>query len=363
MKRYTYILLTTLTVILTQTACSNEQAETVKAVKPILFSAAMQQPVTRAGVYVGDVQNTAFVENEVVDVFIKEHGGTSMTYAQPIYYKGTTARDDEVDGKVYYALGDPRNSSNVQLTAADVAWPNDNNGIDIWAFHPTGAVTNLSAANTFSVKSDQSTNANYRLSDLMAAERTNVARQDERVQLTFTHLLSKVIVTLKGDRSLNINHEGWRDGATEGQQRAAQIEANNRLVGARVDLMSIKPTTSITSPNTIATASGSANVYVGTIATTTELVDADDAASAWQIACIIPPQTIAAGASMLKITMADGGVLYYKPTAPCTFTSGHVNTYNITVHAKEMTLTGSTIDPWTVGDTDQGHEAQPVITL
>ena len=352
MKIYRNIFILVLTLSLT-IACDNGQTEQQQAVNELLFEAGMQPAATRAGV---NVQNTHFDENEEVDVYIEEQVSSTVTYAQPIVY---TATASEVS-QGFYSLSSPHQRDNSDIDI--VTWPSTHK-LDIYAFYPARVVNNLTSAFSFSIQSDQSTTSGYRQSDLMACQLMDVARIKARVQLTFTHLLSKVIVTLKGDRSLNINHEGWRDGATEGQQRAAQIEANNRLVGARVDLMSIKPTTSITSPNTIATASGSANVYVGTIATTTELVDADDAASAWQIACIIPPQTIAAGASMFKITMADGGVLYYKPAVLCTFTSGHVNTYNITVHAKELTLTGSTIDPWTVGDTDQGHEAQPVITL
>ena len=367
MKRYADILLMTLATFLMLTACSVEVLRTAadEQQQPILLSAAMQQSATRGGVFVADVQNYAFKENEVIDVFINENGGSSKTYSQPIFYMGTTARDSETDGKVYYALGNPRNSSNQQLTAADVAWPSTN-GIDIRAYHPTKAVTTLSGANTFTVQADQSTDANYRKSDLMAASRDNVARQDERVQLTFRHLLSKVIITLRGDRSLNINHEGWRDGATVEQQTAAQAEANQKLIGATVRLLTISPSITITPPTALGTsATGTAQtITVGTIAATTELVTSDDATSAWQIACIIPPQEIAASTAFVQVTMADGGVLTYKPDAKCTFSSGHANTYNLTVHAKELTLSGNpTIDPWTGGDTDQGHETQPVITM
>lgn len=353
MKHYKYI--TILTTLLFA-SCQNEQVETPIATKPIQFAVAMQQPdVTRAGV---NVQNTMFDSNEQIDVFIKDKGNT-IAYAQPIVYKATPVRDEGV----FYALTDPRTTANAVLSPGQIAWPNTTN-IDINAFYPKGIVLNLTTAHSFTIQTDQSTDAKYRQSDLMASEKLNVARQDERVQLTFTHMLSKCVITLKGDRSLNINHEGWRDGATEEQQRAAQIEANSRLVGANVALMTILPTTTIKSPKVLGTTSGTAiNVDMGTIATTTELVDPDDAASAWQMACIIPPQTIAAGTQMFKITMADGGVLYYKPAALCTFTSAHVNTYNITVHAKELTLTGCSIDGWTTGDTDQEHESQPVITF
>ena len=336
------------------TACTNEVIDS-HASDALQFEANIGHSATRAGVA---VQNTYFDSGQKVDVFISENGGSTVTYEQPITYSASPS----VYAEGFYALASPQHN----LTAiGEVVWPSDDShSIDIYAYYPSGKVTNLGAANSFTVQSEQSTTENYRQSDLMAAQTTGVFRQKTRVKLTFTHLLTKVIVTLKGDRSLNINHEGWRDGATEEQQQAAQVEANNKLVGATVRLLTIKPTLTITKPRTLSAASESQTITVGTIATGTERVASDDATSAWQIACIIPPQEIEAGTAFIQVTMADGGVLTYKPDAKCTFTSTKVNTYNMTVHAKELTLTGNpTIDPWTVGDTDQGHETQPVITL
>ncbi len=336
------------------TACTNDVSESGTS-DALLFEANIGRSATRAGVA---VQSTYFDSGQKVDVFISENGGSTVTYEQPITYSASPA----VDGEGFYALADPQHNS---TAIGEVVWPNnDSHSIDIYAYYPSGKVTNLEAANTFTVLSDQSSKENYRQSDLMAAQTTGVRRQKTRVKLTFTHLLTKVIVTLKGDRSLNINHTGWRNGATEEQQRAAQVEANSKLIGATVRLLTIKPTLTITKPQALSAASASTTITVGTIATGTERVDPDDAASAWQIACIIPPQEIAASTAFIQVTMADGGVLTYKPNAKCTFTSTKVNTYHMTVHAKELTLTGNPIiDPWTVGDTDQGHEAQPVITL
>ena len=339
------------------TACS-EQVEIASSSDAIRFAVAMSTPTTRGGV---TVQNTGFDHGEEIAVFIKENATTiGKTYDQPIIYKATTARDSEKDGMVYYALGDPRNTGGTAKSITETSWPPSNH-IDINAFYPKTAVDALNTAKTFTVQTNQSTDANYRLSDLMAAELTNVERQDERVQLTFTHLLSKVIVTLKGDRSLNINHAGWRDDAAESDVTAAQIESNQRLIGAKVELMGMNNQVTITSPRTISGITGSQDITLGTIAATTERVVADDETSAWQISCIVPYQTVSSARKLIRVTMADGGVLWYTGTA--SLAQSTVNTFNITVHAKELTLTGSTIDPWTVGDTDQGHEAQPVITL
>ena len=349
MRKYIYIL------CLAMTACTNDVSESDTSAA-LLFEANIGRSATRAGVA---VQSTYFDSGQKVDVFISENGGNTVNYEQPLTYSASPS----VDAEGFYALADPQHNS---TAIGEVVWPNDNlhHTIDINAYYPSGIVTNLSAANSFTVQSDQSSTGNYRQSDLMAAQLTGVSRQKTRVKLTFTHLLTKVIVTLKGDRSLNINHEGWRDGATEEQRQTAQVEANSKLIGATVRLLTVQPTLTITKPRTLSAASGSTTITVGTIAAGTERVDPDDDASAWQIACIIPPQEIAASTAFIQVTMADGGVLTYKPDAKCTFTSTKVNTYNMTVHAKELTLTGNpTIDPWTVGDTDQGHEAQPVITL
>lgn len=339
------------------TACS-ELAEMESKPDAILFSAGMASSTTRGGV---TVQNISFDHGEEVAVFIKEHNASDKTYAQPIIYKATTARDSETGGKVYYALGDPRNTSGEAQSTTDTAWP-PSNVIDINAFHPKGAIDALNTAKVFTVQADQSTDANYRLSDLMAAERLNVARQDERVQLTFTHLLSKVIITLKGDRSLNINHEGWRNGATAVQQTAAQVESNSKLIGAKVELLEMNDKVTVTSPNTLTNTTGSQTIVAGTISASTERVTPADETSAWQLSCIVPSQNISSARKLIRVTTAENGVLWYTGTA--NLVQSAVNTFNIVVHAKELTLTGNVaVDPWTVGDTDQGHEAQPLITL
>lgn len=350
-----YNILLTSVIGLFASSCSNDVVERRIDTGTIEFEVSMGSNATRAGV---DVQNTKFADQEEIDVFISS---STVTYTQPIVYKATESEDN--DG--YYALSDPRNNSGTALSPAQIPWPESPNTIDIYAYHPKAVVTSLSSANSFTVKADQSTDGNYRLSDLMEAEKTGVVRQDNRVQLKFSHLLSKVIITLRGDRSLNISHAGWRTGATTEQTTAAQIESNSLLIGAKVELLNIQPTITITKPKTLSSASGSATaITVGTITAATELVDPTDATSAWQIACIVPPQQLSS-AKLVKVTMPTvnnvaGGVLYF--TSAANFESRKVNTYNVTVHAKELTVSG-TIKSWDAGDTDQGHESQPVITF
>ncbi len=335
-------------------SCSDDKLETQETERQnIPIYASMQEPtVTRAGVA---VQNVRFIAGEKVDVYMT---ATGQSYPQPLVYTTTASGSDG-----FYSLSDPR-SVTPSGASAETPWPSDGYGVTIYAYYPQGIMQPpRTTARTFTVQADQSTDANYMASDLMEGEPAtqNVLRAAGSVRLTFTHLLSKVLITLKGDRSLNINHAGWRTGASTDDQTAAQAESNQKLIGATVKLLSMNNQVTITSPKAISNITGSQTITVGTIAATTERVDPDDATSPWQICCIVPQQTISTGRKLIEVTMADGGVLYYTGTA--TLAQSTVNTFNLTVHSKEITLNGYTIAPWTAGDTDQGHETQPVITF
>ena len=73
-------------------------------------------------------------------------------------------------------------------------YPTGSTNIDILAYYPANAASN------FDVSADQTSDANYKASDLMVATVTNQAKTTSTVALAFQHKMAKLVVTAtKGD--------------------------------------------------------------------------------------------------------------------------------------------------------------------
>ena len=164
---------------------------------------------------------------------------------------------------------------------------------------------------SFSVAANQSTDANYKASDLMTGTAANpVIRTTAAVPMTFTHLLTKVDVNLTAG-----------DGFTDTQ-----------MADAVVSILGTKPTTTFNvQDDIVGAASGDA----------TTITAGTGAANS----AIIVPQTIVAGASFIKVTVG-GGDYIYKMGAATTFDAKKCYTFNITVNKTGLVLTVTTITDW-----------------
>lgn len=239
-------------------------------------------------------QLTQFAANEVLDIFINESGGSGTTYTQPL---GFTA-----DG-----------SGNL-TPASPVFWPESGNGVTLYGVYPSGLATTADETGiSFTVNADQSTDANFRASDLMTGTpaANPVARTSAVIPLTFTHLLTKVDINL-----------------TPGAGFTAPD-----LAAADVFIMSTKPTTTFdVQSTTVTAASGTAapiKAFTGTAGS----------------AIIVPAQTLAAATPFIKVTVGGGDYVYNLASAT-TFAAQTVYTYNITVSKSGLTVS-SAITPWT----------------
>ena len=261
------------------------------------------------------LQLTQFAAGQSVSVFLVENvngtatlsGDNVTSYGQPLAYTADGAG----------------NLSNTQY------WPKDGNGLFIYGVYPAGAATAYNATDvSFSVKADQSLDANYMASDLMtgAPAANPVNRQSAAVPLTFTHLLTKVNINLTA---------------------GAGFETDD-MASATVTLLGLKPTTTFNVQNiTVGTASGDAtNIVAGTGAATS---------------AIIVPQNVAAEASFIKVTVG-GGDYIYKLEAGINFTAQKVYTFNLTISKTGLTLGTTSITPWaSIGDDVVGEaELLPV---
>lgn len=311
MKKYLFLAATALML----TACSSEEEVGSNPVEIRLTSGlTVQQAGLRATT---NIQNTQFDSGEKIDVYISEgldEGEyTTTTYESPLAY---TTGDNGVmtppEGKQPY-------------------FPASGNKVNITAVYPSatvGAYETNDEGNvvSFTIETDQSTDANYKKSDIMIAQKSGVARTHDAVELTFQHMLSKVTVKLKSG-----------DGTPD-------------LDGAIVELQSVKPIYSYNEADDVMEADGTPTA-IKVMETTTDKLEGS---------AIIVPQELAT--SFIKVTLADGGTLTSnglkdKDGNPITgnikFEGGKVYTYEITVNLTGINITSS-ISDWTDGGKNSG---------
>ena len=282
------------------TACSNDDEIKVGGDNAILLTSSLNVAETRAAT---DIQTSAFDAGETVDVYITEHNGGNnpTTYPQPIEYS-TAAGGALTVGTQYY-------------------YPTSGNGVNIYALYPATAAT----GELFTIKEDQSTDANYKASDLMygkPATNNPVSPSANAVNIQFTHLLSKVTINLIAGANVT------------------------SLEGAKVELLGVKLSTSLTAGidgHSITDASGEAKPV--TVMTATAAQTSGSA--------IIVPQTLPE--MFLQVTL-DGATLTGKlDSGAPELTAGNEYTYDITVNMRggALEIEGS-ITPWDDGGTDSG---------
>lgn len=126
---------------------------------------------TRADV---DIQNTAIAQNQNVRVFTFDADDNS-NLDNAVFKAGALS-----DGKV------PLNKTDKTLY-----FPKNGHQVKVFAFHPAEKVpATISSFTSFKVEADQSTETNYKQSDLMMASVTSADRTST-IELPFTHMLAK----------------------------------------------------------------------------------------------------------------------------------------------------------------------------
>lgn len=302
-----FVMMTMAAAAMVLAACSNDNESDNWAGEIRLSSGlTVQQTDTRAGT---DIQGNQFTNEEKIDVFISESTTTGQaestitTYGQPLVYTA--------DGSGNMAVS----------TGSQPYFPTSGNGVNIHAYYPSGKVTDIAAESlTFSIEGNQDGDTNYKASDLMYGKpaQNPVARTSSPTTLTFTHLLSKVSITL------------------------VQGSGAPSLTDAVVTLKNVQPSTTLNpSTGTISAASGDTKGIIVKANTNSSLSGS----------AIVVPQTLET--SFIEVTLANGGVLTSKDLKDgggnlinsVVLTSGKVYTYTITVNLTSLDIT-SAITPW-----------------
>ena len=301
-----------MTVIATAGGCTQDTGEQPEEAVPIRFAATIAPTdigKTRAAGDWGErtttlTQGTEFLNGEHVFVYIKENDGAHQSDIKwPIEYQVANDGDGDADDGDLNPVSD----------TTPFFFPVGVNTINIHAIHPS-----YTSGAGFTVQTDQTTEANYVASDLCYSKPTDYTRTGSgtdidtngRRILWFKHLLSKIVVNL----TLDANVPG------------ATLPTSIKLHA--------KTSTAMSYPET------NANGYTG--------CTASDASNPGIITmkqeAIIPPQTIAAGASFLSFSVTGVGPMIYPMPAATTFESGKMYTYNIRVKNVGIEVTTNVTD-------------------
>lgn len=170
--------------------------------------------------------------------------------------------------------------------------------VTIYAYAPKQEAWTFSADKTFTVATDQSTDAGYLASDLLWAKAT--AESQTTVNLDFAHRLSRILLTVATD-------------------------ANTTLTDATVQIVNTKPSASFTlADGTVGTADGDAtDITIGSDITLA-------AGGSTTLYGILIPQTVAANTALISITAGDRVWRYYFGEAK-TFAAGKAYSATITI--------------------------------
>lgn len=269
------------------------------------------------------LQNTEFAEGEDVAVYIVDCDNAVGTYtATPYCYRAAAA----VAGRnalTYYSD---------ETTPSMLYFPTDAaSNVSVYAFYPYSRFASVADRATTSldvtVGTDQSTAAAYRASDVMMAtpvtDHSRYPITDNAVNLTFRHLMARLVVRLK---------QGTHSGTTSAIS-ADCLSASTLTIGS----VATEATLNMTN-GTVTTGSNATTVTVAAAADLAFYYDnADAAISATEYAIVLPAQALSS-ANVVTITTAAGETI--SGTLPAiTLTAGSSIVLTLTVSDSGMEAT------------------------
>lgn len=272
-------------------ACSNDESgdQSVQSPEVISLSATVNGGMRASG---ANPQDEQFVSGKKIFVEAYKTGVSTATYATGEYT--TTDASGTLSGTLTY--------------------PATGENIDICAYYPSTVNSNTTS---FTVQTDQSSDANYQNSDLMYATKATGLEKGSIHNLTFNHALSKIIVEI---------------------QPGTGVLAGD--ITSQVSAVKIKNT----QPTATFNITGGA---VGTIEESGSVTDINITGTKTINEGIIVPQDVDAGA-FIEVTY-NGTQYTYNLGASKTFNPGEKYTYTLTLNASGISLKSLEINDWTLG--------------
>src|SRR5574344_62102 len=302
MKKY-FILAAIAAVTLASCSTADDEVATnpSKTTDPVAvtLSNSFSKPTTRA---INDLQNEQIVSGVQVGVSVFKTGKT-------------TVEDGYGQTNVEFTAGA---SGVLTIATGSTMYYSTNSNVDIYAYAPLQTVENIATAVDFTVRPNQSADLDYLASDLIsAAKLENIPSSSSEQNLTFTHKLSRIKVTLQAGASVS----------------------SDLLSSATITIKNTKPTTTFT-PST-----GAITEAKGTAA---DITACTNSATGY---AIIVPQTLATGTQFINIHIGTKDYIYSIPDASDqTYTGGNQYSYTIQVNTNSITLQSTKITAWTNND-------------
>ena len=248
-----------------------------------------------------------FSGSQQVALFVNESDGTAdiaVTDANRslLTYQGQLIATTTQSGTLAFADGATR------------YWPDTNNRLSFYAWYPAASFSGQTSRNTptVTIAADQRDNSTYAAQDLMAARLTHCERTPSAQTLTFTHVLSKVIVVLKSTNG-SISDALMNSASVQLVQSTASTAI---LQDAKVDIMG-----------------GTATAQTGGTSTTTVQLGTGKNTFA-----VLPPGQSLVG-KRISITM-NGKEQSYPITSISSLTAGRQYTFTIDLTSARQDFAG-----------------------
>ena len=389
-------------------ACTHDDDSSTVTTTPTIASNEIVVSTRHSGMAItraeSSIQEEQFDASEYIDVFLQDNDYTTIgtLYDNPIRYKtngsgGLKTYTYTTDGggtRTY----DTEDDSHINR----LFWPKLMHDLNIFGVYPEGSVKGSPTQKTdgdfapftqdneyyFTVQTDQTTEAKYKLSDLMtgrpltytAANFTapyllNQVENPGNIVLTFVHRLTKIIVNVtltKDTDEEDVDIEKIKYDNSSDKQYALVTLLNTKQkttfkvntsdeLGTAIFLNSNNYDTD----NTIIVGKGDnvVDLVINTQRTTinagvTSISYSDLHYDAVSLSAIVPPQTISQGTNFIKVDLIDENLgvghitdtFYYAPTtADLNLAAKNVYTFNIRINKPHIDVT-TTITPWTSND-------------
>ena len=318
-------------VLVALASCSNDLSQPTAEDTPIRIQANVGGITTRA---TSDIQSQYFDADAEIGIFLREHLNDAqetsiISYTQPL-------------------LGVVQTSgANAAINISTQYYPSNGHGVDCLAIYPkqNGDTDIKNGVTTFSVQTDQSNNDNYKASDLMYAYTGNTKKSAKQpIKLTFSHLLSKIIVEVCVEEGGSVDKDVLEDVYVD-------LRSVNKTIGITVsDMSQSKGSTGPTTDGSVKLLSNVSNET--TIGMGQPRVSDSDDKKTNEVAAIIVPQTIAQNKPFIQVRLNDGNEDYATYTynvsdaSGLTFETGKSYKYTITLKSGSISVQSVEITPW-----------------
>ncbi len=280
-------------------------------------------------VYQTRVDDNGFADGDRIGIYVVDYDGEN-----PGTLKSTGNRADNVWHKYH-------ESTHSWESARDIYWKDKKTSVDIYGYYPFSNVDDVSAY-SFEVAKNQTTDGSdgslpgYEASDFLWGKSEKIAPTGNRVNVSMTHRLSAVRVTLAEGTGFATGE--WKDASKSilltGFKRNAQIDMATGIasVVGEVDASGIIPRE-----------------------------------SSGEYRAVVVPQTISAKTPLISITI-DGGAYKFSKDEDLTFNASKQHNFTITVNKRpegdfELVLSNESITAWENDSVTHGGVAREYVVV